>query len=87
VPLTPPSLSALEVSVCQLGMTGHPSLTIASCYLSLTKLLLRSDLEALFAMGTAVVLAGDFNSKHTVWSCSSTNANGTAMSRFADELV
>jgi Reverse transcriptase (RNA-dependent DNA polymerase)/Endonuclease-reverse transcriptase len=87
VPLTPPSLSALEVSVCQLGMTGHPPLIIASCYLSPSKRLLRSDLEALFAVGTAVVLAGDFNSKHTLWSCSSTNANGTAMSRFADELL
>jgi hypothetical protein len=84
---TPPSLSALEVSVCQLGMIGHPSLTIASCYLSPSKRLLKSDLEALFAMGTAVVLAGDFNSKHTLWSCSSTNVNGTSMSKFADELL
>jgi hypothetical protein len=87
VPLTAPALANLEVSVCQLGMTGHSPITIASCYLSPSKTLLKSDLEALFAMGTAVILAGDFNSKHTMWSCSSTNVNGTAMSRFADELL
>jgi hypothetical protein len=86
VPLTPPPLSNLEASVCRMDMVGTPPLIFASCYLRHWRQLLRCDVEALFAMGDSVILAGNFNSGHAQWNCSTTNANGLAMKRYSDEL-
>lgn len=36
-------------------------------------------LELAFNMGDKVIIAGDFNSKHTLWNCANANANGSRL--------
>ncbi|GBP90607.1 RNA-directed DNA polymerase from mobile element jockey [Eumeta japonica] len=55
-------------------------------YLPPKKELLRSDVETLFALGDAVILFGDLNSKSTQWRCNYTNANGRKMIDLAKDL-
>ncbi|GBP90906.1 Probable RNA-directed DNA polymerase from transposon BS [Eumeta japonica] len=55
-------------------------------YLPPKKELLRSDLEALFALGDAVILVGDFNSKNSNWKCNYTNRNGREIEVLAESL-
>lgn len=86
-PLTPPPMTNLEASVCCIAMTGHSSVILASCYLSPTKTFIKSDLEALFNMGSSVILAGDFNSKNVLWNTLSTNRNGALLEKFMDEIT
>lgn len=86
VPLDPPSLSNSEVAVCRIGMSGHESIIVASLYLPPTKTPLRSDFEALFAMGNSVIIGGDFNSKNTQWNCLATSRNGRLLAKLAEEL-
>ncbi|GJQ69637.1 hypothetical protein Trydic_g19879, partial [Trypoxylus dichotomus] len=40
------------------------------------------ELEAIFALGRKVVLAGDFNATHATWGCHRNNANGNTLHRF-----
>ncbi|GBP94600.1 Probable RNA-directed DNA polymerase from transposon BS [Eumeta japonica] len=70
---TPPLIN-LEASACRLAMTGHGTLIIVSVYLPPKKPLLRSDIETLLALGDAVILFGDLNSKNTDWRCNTTKA-------------
>lgn len=86
MPLDTPPLIDLEASVCRLAMTGHPSIIIASCYLSPSKTILKSDLEALLNLGSSVILAGDFNCKNTLWNCVANNPNGIKLDRLVDTL-
>lgn len=86
IPIDPPPLTDLEVSVCRLAMTGHQSVIIASCYLSPNRKLLKSDLESLLSLGSSVILAGDFNSKSPMWNCSIRNRNGALLSGYLDSL-
>ncbi|GBP87555.1 RNA-directed DNA polymerase from mobile element jockey [Eumeta japonica] len=67
-------------------MTGHGILILVSVYLPLKKELLRSDLKALFALGDAVILFGDFNSKNSNWNCSYSNRNGKELEALASDL-
>ncbi|XP_013134228.1 PREDICTED: RNA-directed DNA polymerase from mobile element jockey-like isoform X2 [Papilio polytes] len=59
VPIDTPALTHLEASICQLVMTGHAPITIASVYLPCrpSATILRSDLEALLSLGGATILA------------------------------
>ncbi|GBP43071.1 RNA-directed DNA polymerase from mobile element jockey [Eumeta japonica] len=83
---TPPLIN-LEATACRLSMTGHGVLILVSVYLPPKKDLLRSDLEALFALGDAVILFGDFNSRNTNWKCNYTNRNGREMEDLASDLL
>lgn len=74
-PIPTPALTSMEATVIRLGMTGHPSLIIASIYITGTHPL-QSDFEALLSLGNSVIMFGDFNSKHTDWTCAATNTNG-----------
>ncbi|GBP71112.1 Probable RNA-directed DNA polymerase from transposon BS [Eumeta japonica] len=67
-------------------MIGHGILILVSVHLLSKKELLRSDLEALFALGDAVILFGDFNSKNTNWKCNYSNRNGRKMEDLAKSL-
>lgn len=86
IPLDPPPLQELEVSVCRLAMTGHQPVIIASCYLSPNSMLLKSDLESLLSLGSSVILAGDFNCKDPMWNCRVRNRNGRILSGCLDSL-
>lgn len=81
-----PSLCDLEVTICRVAMTGHSTLYIASTYLPPKKSILQSDLANLFALGDAVILFGDFNSKHSNWNCSRTNRNGLTLVNMEETL-
>ncbi|GBP11615.1 RNA-directed DNA polymerase from mobile element jockey [Eumeta japonica] len=67
-------------------MTGHSIIILVSVYLPPKKELLRSDLGALFALGDAVILVGDFNSKSSNWNCNYTNRNGRVMEALVESL-
>lgn len=86
IPLEPPSLENLEVTICRLGMTGHQPINIASAYLPPSKRILQSDLQALFALGNSTILAGDFNSKHIQWNSHSSSPNGVILESLQDSL-
>ncbi|GBP34191.1 Probable RNA-directed DNA polymerase from transposon BS [Eumeta japonica] len=79
-PIDLPTLSNIEATGCRLAMTGHRTLVIVSIYLSPSKKLLRSDIEALLALGDAIILFGDFNCKHTNWGCAVSNPGGNSIS-------
>ncbi|GBP67557.1 RNA-directed DNA polymerase from mobile element jockey [Eumeta japonica] len=85
-PIDTPQLTNIEATACRLSMTGHSIIILVSVYLPPKKELLRSDLEALFALGDAVILVGDFNSKSSNWKCNYTNRNGREMEALAESL-
>ncbi|GBP47230.1 hypothetical protein EVAR_20234_1 [Eumeta japonica] len=60
-----PPLTNTGAIACRLSMTGHGILTLVSVYLPPKIKLLRSDIEVLFALGDAVILFGDLNSRST----------------------
>ncbi|GBP39666.1 RNA-directed DNA polymerase from mobile element jockey [Eumeta japonica] len=67
-------------------MTGHGVLILVSVYLPPKKKLLRSDIEAPFALEDDVILFGDLNSKITNWKCNYSNSNGREMVALAEDL-
>ncbi|GBP71322.1 Probable RNA-directed DNA polymerase from transposon X-element [Eumeta japonica] len=67
-------------------MMGHRTLVIVSIYSSPSKKLLRSDIEALFVLGDAVILFGDFNCKNTNWGCAVSNPGGNKLARLSRKL-
>ncbi|GBP04260.1 RNA-directed DNA polymerase from mobile element jockey [Eumeta japonica] len=76
----------MEATGCRLAMTGHSTLVIVSVYLPSPKRLLRRDLRALFALGDAVILFGDFNCKNIRWGYPSNNYNGIKLDELEDRL-
>ncbi|GBP83141.1 RNA-directed DNA polymerase from mobile element jockey [Eumeta japonica] len=85
-PIDLPTLSNIEATGCRLAMTGHRTLVIVSIYLSPSKKLLRSDIEALLTLGDAVILFGDFNCKHTDWGCTVSNPGGNKLAKLSRKL-
>ncbi|GBP78854.1 Probable RNA-directed DNA polymerase from transposon BS [Eumeta japonica] len=81
-----PPLTNMEATGCRLAMTGHSTLVIVSVYLPSPKRLLRRDLRALFALGDAVILFGDFSCKNVRWGCPSNNYNGIKLDELEDRL-
>ncbi|GBP43062.1 RNA-directed DNA polymerase from mobile element jockey [Eumeta japonica] len=49
------------------------------------KPLLRSDIETLLALGDAVILFGDLNSKNTDWRSNTTNTSGRMLATLAED--
>ncbi|GBP58043.1 RNA-directed DNA polymerase from mobile element jockey [Eumeta japonica] len=82
---TPPLVN-IEATACRLSMTGHGILISVLVYLPPKKELLQSDLEALFALGDAVILFGNFNSKSTNWNCNFTNRHSREMEALAEDI-
>ncbi|GBP73624.1 RNA-directed DNA polymerase from mobile element jockey [Eumeta japonica] len=76
----------IEATACRLSVIGHGILILVSVYLPPKKELLRSDLEALFALGDAVILFSDFNSKSTNRKCNYFNRNSRKMEALAKNL-
>ncbi|GBP41727.1 RNA-directed DNA polymerase from mobile element jockey [Eumeta japonica] len=85
-PIDTPPLINIEATACRLSMIGHGILILVSVYLTPKKELLRSDLEAPFALGGAVIFFGNFNSKSTNWKCNCSNRNGREMEALAKSL-
>lgn len=87
VPIDPPPLTDMEVSLVRLAMTGHRPILIASAYIPCGNSALRSNFESLFAMNEAVIIGGDFNSKHEQFGCLTTTASGRRLASLADQLI
>ncbi|GBP37381.1 RNA-directed DNA polymerase from mobile element jockey [Eumeta japonica] len=85
-PLDIPPLIDLVAIGCRLSMSGYSTIIIISVYLPSRKELLRSDIVTLLALGDAVILFGDLNSKSTQWRCNYTNANERKMIDLAKDL-
>lgn len=71
---------------CQTSNDG-PSSPRHSISLPCHKPLLKTDIEILFRLGTAVLITGDLNCKHPSWSCPLTNNNGRKLLRASDERL
>ena len=70
----------------RMAMTGHQSLIIASVYIPSQTSPLKSDFEALLSLGEHIIMFGDFNSKHTDWTCLATNPNGRPLLQITESL-
>ncbi|GBP40206.1 Probable RNA-directed DNA polymerase from transposon BS [Eumeta japonica] len=77
-----PNLTNIETTECRLAMTGHGTLFIVSIYLSPTKKLLRSDLEAFLAIGDVIIFFGDFN-----WKTSTEDARSSILVDGGQEVL
>ncbi|CAG4955738.1 unnamed protein product [Parnassius apollo] len=74
-----PTLTSMEATITRLAMTRHQSIIIASCYIPSGTLPVKSDFEAILALGGSVIMFGDFNSKHTEWTCRTTTGSGKVL--------
>ena len=90
IPMDPPPLSRLEVSMCRLGMTGHQPINIVSAYIPPSpaedKNLLSNDLSALLNLSGSTIIAGDFNAKHPAWNSNTTTTRGKHVFDLSDSL-
>lgn len=68
-------------------MAGHPTVYVVSAYLSSSKTLLQSDLEALFALGDSVIVARDFNTRHITYNNPANTHKGTILHQLENELI
>jgi hypothetical protein len=74
-----PTLQNIEAVGIEVTTHTNKTFTILSCYNPPEKALLTSDLDSIFASGRYVIAAGDFNAKHTLWGCNSTDRQGTSL--------
>ena len=81
---TPPDLTLEITPVCI--NTIHGELVVVACYNSPLNAIIRDDISTLFSLSRSVVLAGDFNAKHTEWNSLSINGNGRRLKSFSDEF-
>ncbi|CAK1588831.1 unnamed protein product [Parnassius mnemosyne] len=81
-----PQLTNMEATLCRISMTGHQSLVIASCYIPPKNLPLKDDFEAILSQSNSVIMFGDFNSKHTEWTCRTINTNGRILRDITQSL-
>jgi hypothetical protein len=78
--ITPP-LKNLELTAIELTINNTHHI-VASAYNPPQKRLLASDLNKIFNIGSSVVVAGDFNAKHPLWSCVNTDQQGTTLFKY-----
>ena len=72
-----PALERLEATAVRLNLQGN-RVTLVSVYSPPGPLLAR-DLESVLDISDKVILAGDLNSKNTVWGCRKTNSSGSLL--------
>jgi hypothetical protein len=72
-------LSGLEATAICLQLQTHSQLLFVSAYIPPAVAIAPTDLDAIFSLHDAVVLAGDFNCKHVSWNNSSANKNGSTL--------
>lgn len=83
---TPITLVSLEATVITVSTSRGP-ITLASCYNRPSLKLDVNDLVTVINSGGAVIAAGDFNAKHTNWSCRTTNTNGKIVQQLIDNNI
>ncbi|GFY42119.1 putative RNA-directed DNA polymerase from transposon BS [Trichonephila inaurata madagascariensis] len=82
---TPP-MGTVEATSVTLTPPGGNTLLITSIYISpsISYQHINTDLEALFSLGGASILCGDFNAHHTFWGCRRVDYRGTIIKRVLD---
>lgn len=73
-----PSLQNIEAVGVEVT-THHKTYTIISCYNPPEKALLTTDLDKIIDSGRHVIAAGDFNAKHSLWGCRTSDRQGTSL--------
>lgn len=71
-----PLLVNIEATLILVSTEKSGNIIIGSIYKPPVPLLLKQDLDALMNTGSKVLLAGDFNCKHSYWNSRQTNPNG-----------
>lgn len=71
----PSSVKNIDAVAVNFSFRGS-AVTLISCYLPPGKSALVGDFRTLLTLSHSVVLAGDFNAKHTNWGCNSVNSYG-----------
>jgi hypothetical protein len=74
-----PNMDRLEAVVACIYLQNNEQLLFVSTYIPPAAPVVRTDLDKIFSAFTSVVLAGDFNSKHVAWNCSSVDSNGKTL--------
>ncbi|GJQ71903.1 hypothetical protein Trydic_g3012 [Trypoxylus dichotomus] len=75
----------IEATAATVNLATGPVKLVAA-YKAPNRQLLEDDLSEIFDTRGAVILAGDLNAKHPSWNSRRTNASGTCLRRFADDL-
>ena len=78
-----PGLTQLEATAIQTVLAGRPVKVLAA-YLSPSRRLIGSDLDACFGGGLPVLMAGDLNAKHVDWNSRLTTWRGKLLRDYAD---
>jgi hypothetical protein len=72
-------MDRLEAVAACIYLQNNEQLLFVSTYLLPAAPVVRTDLDKIFSAFTHVVLAGDLNSKHVAWNCSSVDSNGKTL--------
>ncbi|GJQ66094.1 hypothetical protein Trydic_g4170 [Trypoxylus dichotomus] len=78
-------LTNIEATAVTVNLATGP-VKLFAAYKAPNKQLLEDDLSEIFDTRRAVILTGDFNARHPSWNSRRTNASGTCLRRFADDL-
>jgi hypothetical protein len=74
-----PPLSGLKATAICLQLQNHSQYLFVSAYLPPAVAITSTDLDTIFSLHDAVVLAGDLNCKHASWNNNSVNKNGSTL--------
>ncbi|KAJ8915949.1 hypothetical protein NQ315_016625 [Exocentrus adspersus] len=77
-----PEMQTIEAIAVGIRTERYGEITVASCYHPPNRTVEIQDLEALMAIGPALIAIGDFNAKALDWNCLTQNNSGAVLKRF-----
>ncbi|KAJ8910998.1 hypothetical protein NQ315_011263 [Exocentrus adspersus] len=77
-----PEMETIEAIAVGIRTERYGEITVASCYHPPNRTVEIQDLEALMAIGPALIAIGDFNAKALDWNCLTQNYSGAELRRF-----
>ncbi|KAJ8912986.1 hypothetical protein NQ315_000043 [Exocentrus adspersus] len=77
-----PEMQTIEAIAVGIRTERYGEITVASCYHPPNRTVEIQDLEALMAIGPAMIAIGDFNAKALEWNCLTQNYSGAELRRF-----
>jgi hypothetical protein len=80
-------MDRLEAVAAGIYLQNNEQLPFVSTYLPPAAPVVRTDLDKIFSAFSSVVLAGDLNSKHVAWNCSSVDSNGKTLLTYCIEIT
>jgi len=78
-----PGFTQLEATIVQIMLAGTPVKVLAA-YLSPSRPLIGTDMDACFGGGLPVLMAGDLNAKHVDWTSWPSTRRGKLLRDYAD---